>query len=70
MPNLSLSQLIASTVIGSAGFVLFVYGRKQGEWKPLAAGVVLMLFPVVVQETLPLCLGSVLVMAALHVFRD
>ena len=36
----------------------------------MAAGVILMLLPVLVQQTLPLCLGSVLATAALYVFRD
>lgn len=37
--------LFVSLISGSAGFVLFVYGKRQQRWPHLAAGVLLMLYP-------------------------
>jgi hypothetical protein len=37
--------LLLSLIIGGAGFVLFVYGRKQERWPQLVAGLVFMVYP-------------------------
>jgi hypothetical protein len=37
--------LFLSLVPGGVGFVLFVYGKKQGRWPHLAAGLALMVYP-------------------------
>ena len=37
--------LFASLILGGVGFVLFVYGKKQGRWPHLAAGLLLMVYP-------------------------
>ncbi len=37
--------LFVSLIPGGAGFVLFVYGKKQQRSPHLAAGVLLMLYP-------------------------
>jgi hypothetical protein len=37
--------LFASLIPGGIGFVLFVYGKKQGRWPHLAAGVLFMAYP-------------------------
>jgi multisubunit Na+/H+ antiporter MnhC subunit len=37
--------LFVSLVAGSIGFVLFAYGKKQGRWPHLAAGLLLMVYP-------------------------
>lgn len=39
------SPLFLSLVIGGIGFVLFVYGKKQGRWPQLVAGVLFMIYP-------------------------
>jgi hypothetical protein len=69
--DLTFSHLIASTVISSAGFVLFFAGKKRGEWKLMTAGGLLFIITFLVQkETMLLCLGAALILAALYVFRD
>ena len=37
--------LFLSLVTSGAGFVLFVYGKKQDRWPQLVAGIVLMVYP-------------------------
>jgi hypothetical protein len=37
--------LFLSLIPGGAGFVLFVYGKKQQRWPQLAAGVAFMVYP-------------------------
>ena len=34
-----------SLIPGGAGFVLFVYGKKQQRWPQLVAGLVFMVYP-------------------------
>ncbi|HVZ72821.1 MAG TPA: amino acid transport protein [Polyangia bacterium] len=43
--NLSPSALMASLLVSSIGFVLFVYGRKIGRLPQLVGGLALMVFP-------------------------
>ena len=37
--------LFASLITGGIGFALFVYGKKQGRWPQLVAGLLFMLYP-------------------------
>ncbi|HEU4406077.1 MAG TPA: hypothetical protein VFS43_12485 [Polyangiaceae bacterium] len=50
------NSLLASLLVGSAGFVSFVYGRKQGRLPQMLVGVALMAFPYFV-SSVPLMLG-------------
>lgn len=50
------NYLLASLLVGSAGFVSFVYGRKQSRLPQMLAGVALMGFPYFV-SSVPLMLG-------------
>ncbi len=57
-------------VFSSAGFVTFVYGKKQALWKPMAAGICLMALPYLLPDPVALVSTGVLIFAALYVFRD
>ena len=37
--------LFVSLILGGIGFVLFVYGKKQGRWPHLAAGLLVIVYP-------------------------
>lgn len=37
--------LFLSLIPSGIGFVLFVYGKKQGRWPQLTAGLLLMVYP-------------------------
>ncbi|HEY2509343.1 MAG TPA: hypothetical protein VGI39_00680 [Polyangiaceae bacterium] len=45
MEDFDVNALLASLVIGSIGFVLFAYGKKQGRFPQLIGGIVLMGYP-------------------------
>jgi len=37
--------LLLSLIPGGAGFVLFIYGKKQQRWPQLVAGLAMMVYP-------------------------
>ena len=37
--------LFISLIPSGVGFVLFVYGKKQGRWPQMVAGLLLMVYP-------------------------
>jgi hypothetical protein len=41
------TSLFVSLIPGGIGFILFVYGRKQGRWPHLVAGLALLAYPYV-----------------------
>ena len=43
--SLDPTWLFVSLIPGGAGFVLFVYGKKQDRWPQMAAGLLLMVYP-------------------------
>ena len=43
--NLDPTWLFLSLLPSGAGFVLFVYGKKQERWPQLAAGLALLIYP-------------------------
>lgn len=43
--NLDPTWLFVSLFPSGAGFVLFVYGKKQQRWPHLAAGIALFIYP-------------------------
>ena len=70
MLNFTASQLILGSLFGTVGFVVFMFGKKQVSWKPMAAGAALIVLPYLVQETVALCSTGLLILAALYIFRD
>jgi len=45
-------SLLASMLVSSIGFVLFVYGRKMGRLPQILTGLVLLIFPYFVPSVL------------------
>ena len=45
--NLYPAWLFLSLIPSGVGFVLFVYGKKQGRWPHLVAGAALSVYPLV-----------------------
>jgi hypothetical protein len=43
--NLDATFLLLSLIPSGAGFVLMVYGKKQGRWPQALAGVLLTVYP-------------------------
>lgn len=56
--------LFVSLITSGIGFVLFVYGKKQGRWPQLAGGLALMVYPYFVSTlTATLLVGSGIIAA-------
>lgn len=60
------NAFLLSMLIGSVGFVLFVYGRKQSRLPQMLAGVTLMAFPYFVSNLLVMVGIAVAVLAAMY----
>ena len=45
MISLDPTLLFLSLITSGAGFVLFIYGKKQERWPQLVAGLALMIYP-------------------------
>ncbi len=43
--DIDANALLASLLIGSVGFVCLAYGKKQGRFPQMLAGLVLLVFP-------------------------
>ena len=53
--------LFLSLIPGGVGFVLFVYGKKQGRWSMVVAGLVFMVYPYFTESVVALIgVGAVL----------
>jgi hypothetical protein len=56
---LDANTLLLSLAISSVGFVFFAYGKRQGRFPQMVAGVVLMAFPYFVSNLIAMALISV-----------
>jgi hypothetical protein len=50
--EIDLLWMAASLVIGSAGLGMFLYGKRRSEFVMMIAGVVMMVFPYFVSNTI------------------
>ena len=48
------TTILASVFFGSIGFGAFIYGKKQSNFKALVIGVILMVYPYFVANTIAL----------------
>jgi hypothetical protein len=62
------AQIIASLVFGSIGFAAFIYGKKLSSLKPLVIGIILMVYPYLVSNTIVLYAVGVVLTLALFIF--
>jgi len=53
--DLSIGSLIASLLVSSTGFGLFLYGKKQLRMPQLVAGIAMMAYPYFITEPLAMC---------------
>lgn len=60
-------ELVASFFVGTIGFALAVYGKKQSRLPHLLAGILLMAFPYFVGAVWLIALITVLILALLVV---
>lgn len=65
--DLDPGSIFLSLLVGSVGFVLFVYGKKQERFPQLIAGLVLMVYPYFVSGALPMFLVGIIVVVAMWI---
>ncbi len=66
----SLTRLIGGILFGCVGFVAFVYGKKNAEFKPMILGILLMAYPYFVKSTALTYVVGIVLSAALYYWRD
>ena len=64
------TNLLGGIIFGSIGFVAFVYGKKQGAFKTLTIGILLMVYPYFITNTPALYAVGVCLSIALFFLRD
>jgi len=64
------SVLFAWLFFGVIGFAAFTYGRKRGQWRQMAVGLALMVFPYFVAQTWLLYAIGLALCGALYFWRD
>lgn len=57
--------LFLSLIPGGIGFVLFVYGKKQGRWPQMVAGMLFMAYPYLATTVWTLVIGGAAIGAGL-----
>lgn len=66
----STAALIGSLIFGSVGFVAFIFGKKNEEFRPMLLGIALMAYPYFVKQTLPMFAVGIILTAAVFVWRE
>jgi hypothetical protein len=62
----SMWGLVGTTIFGGIGFIAFVYGKKNSEWKPMVIGILLCVYPYFFKSTLSLYLVGLALTVALR----
>jgi hypothetical protein len=65
--NLDGNSLLLSLLIGSVGFVCFAYGKRQGRFPQMLAGIILAVYPYFVSNLMAMAAIAVAVLVLLGV---
>ena len=68
LPNFA--NLIGSMIFSCIGFAAFMYGKKQSSFKAIGIGIVLMVFPYFISNTIAMYGVGALLIVALFAFPD
>ena len=66
----SLGGLIGGFLFGSIGFVAFIYGKRNTEFRPMIIGIFLMAYPYFIRNTIAVYLVGIVLIATLFIFRE
>ena len=66
----SLGGLIAGILFGCIGFVAFMFGKKNSEFRPMVLGILLMVYPYFIKNTIAMYLVGIALTATLFVWRE
>ena len=68
--NFSWPNIIGSMIFGIIGWYAFSHGRKEKAYKPLAIGLVLMVYPYFISNTFWMYVVGIVLTASLYFWRD
>ncbi|HOW58469.1 MAG TPA: hypothetical protein PLO78_01940 [Candidatus Omnitrophota bacterium] len=61
---MNVAHLLGSFIFGVIGFAVFIYGKKQSSFKALVIGLILMVYPYLIANTIAVyAIGAALVLA-------
>ena len=63
-------NIIGGLIFGMIGFVAFMYGKKEKSAKPFVLGLVLMIYPYFIANTIALYAVGIVLTALLSFWRD
>ena len=66
---MSTANIFAAVIFGGIGFAAFVYGKKQLSFKAMAIGILLMVYPYFVSNTIGVYAVGVVLTVALFIFN-
>ena len=66
----SLWGLMGGMLFGGIGFIAFIYGKKNAEFRPMMIGILLMAYPYFVRGTFALYLVGAAFTGVLYFFRE
>jgi hypothetical protein len=64
------AKIIACLIFGGIGFVAFMYGKKTQSWRPLATGILLLVYPYFFSSTIAVYLVGIILTAVLYFWRE
>jgi hypothetical protein len=68
--NFSFTNLIAGFIFSGIGLIAFVYGKKQGSFRPLFIGIVLMVYSYFLTSTFWIYAAGIGLCLLLYFWRD
>ena len=68
--GLNWANILAMLIFGAVGFIAFTYGKKNGSFKPMTIGIVLMIYPYVITNTIAMYAVGIGLSALLYFWRD
>lgn len=68
--DLDLFRVAACGLFNAIGFVAFVYGKRNTLWRTMIIGLILIVFPYFLTDTLMIFLIGIILSASLYVWRE
>ena len=65
-----MANMLGGLLFGTIGFLAFIYGKRQSNFKTMAIGIALMAYPYFVSNTAVMCLVGIVLVAALFIVRN
>jgi hypothetical protein len=70
LSGFSFAWLFAGFLFGMVGLAAFGYGKKNAKYKPIVIGIILMVYPYFIKNTIILYLVGIVLTMLLFVLRD